>query len=255
MTARRPLPVVAMCASALLAVLGCHPASTVETSGERWPEKLDDQQFWEIVRTFSEPDGVFTPGGGYRSDNPISNERSLQQVMPALLFRQRSGAYIGVGPEQNFTYIAALEPTIAFVIDIRRENLLLHLLYKAIAEESADRVEFLSRLFARPRPFELRTDASIEALFEAFQNSPSPPALARANLGEILGRLEETHHFSLNAQDKVAIRGNPRAARRIPSHGRTLPTESRVQIRDACLHNRAHRTVNVNIVGHRLPSP
>jgi hypothetical protein len=228
--------VVAACASAALALVGWYAAATLDTSGERWPAELDDRQFWAMVQTFSEPDGVFNPVGGYRSDNLISNERSLQQVMPALLHRPRSGAYLGVGPEQNFTYIATLEPTIAFVIDIRRENLLLHLMYKAVAEESADRVEFLSRLFARPRPSGLRSDAAIETIFTAFEDSPWSAALARANLGTILGRLEETHHFPLNAKDKAgiadlyskfgragpALRWDPSGGAWIPSYGELM---------------------------------
>ena len=56
-----------------------------------------------------------------------------------------------MGPEQNFTYIAALEALIAFVIDIRRGNLHLQLMYKALFELSADRAEFFSRLFTKPR--------------------------------------------------------------------------------------------------------
>ena len=60
--------------------------------------------------------------------------------------------YLGVGPEQNFTYIVALRPKLAFIVDIRRGNMNEHLLYKAFIELSADRADFLSRLFARPRP-------------------------------------------------------------------------------------------------------
>ena len=74
MTARRPLLVVTMCASVLLAVVGCRAASTVETSGEGWPEKLDDQQFWEMVRTFSEPDGAFPRGGALFDTAPAVSE-------------------------------------------------------------------------------------------------------------------------------------------------------------------------------------
>ena len=47
-----------------------------------------------------------------------------------------SGVYIGVGPEQNFSYIARLRPTIAFIVDIRLENRNLHLLHKAVIELS-----------------------------------------------------------------------------------------------------------------------
>ena len=78
-----------------------------DTLDEPWPARLDDQQFWAMVQRFSEPDGTFSPKGGYRSDNLVSNERSLQQILPAPLQARRSGAYLGVGPEQNFTYITA----------------------------------------------------------------------------------------------------------------------------------------------------
>ena len=187
-----------------LAVAGWRAVVAPRTTEDPWPPRLDDQQFWAMVQDFSEPGGIFSPKGEYRSDNLVSNERSLQQVMPALL-RRRSGAYLGVGPEQNFTYIAALEPTIAFVIDIRRENLLLHLIYKAVAEESADRVEFLSRLFARPRPPGLGADTSVGTLFEAFERSPPSAELAQANLGTILDRLERTHRCPLTAADEASI--------------------------------------------------
>src|SRR6478735_4636388 len=81
------------------------------------------------------------------TDNIVSNEIALQDVLPELE-RTHRGAYIGVGPEQNLTYITALEPSIAFVVDLQRGNMLLHLMYKALIELSADRADFLSRLFA-----------------------------------------------------------------------------------------------------------
>src|SRR3954451_3361013 len=72
-------------------------------------------------------------GGEFDTDNLISNERSYLEVMPALKAAGVSGgAYIGVGPDQNFSYIAQLRPSIAFIIDIRRDNLLLHLLFKSL---------------------------------------------------------------------------------------------------------------------------
>jgi len=42
------------------------------------------------------------------------------------------GVYLGVGPNQNFTYIAKVQPRYAFIIDIRRQNFLEHLLFKAL---------------------------------------------------------------------------------------------------------------------------
>ena len=191
-------------AVAALAGLAWYAAASLDVPDEPWPARLDDQQFWAMVQRLSEPDGTFSPKGGYRSDNLVSNERSLQQIMPALLQARRSGAYLGVGPEQNFTYITALEPSIAFVIDIRRENLLLHLMYKALAEESADR-DFLSSLFARPRPAGLGPNTSIESIFAAFEGSPRSAELTQRTLRTVVHRLRDTHGFQLSTEDEAGI--------------------------------------------------
>src|SRR5262245_59371612 len=107
---------------------------------ENLPSRLSDEAFWQLVTDFSEPNGFF------RSDNFLSNEREYQWVIPTLTSTlDTGGVYLGVGPEQNFTYIAALQPKLAFIVDIRRGNLQSHLMYKAFIEMSADRVEFLSR--------------------------------------------------------------------------------------------------------------
>ena len=83
-------------------------------------------------------------GGDFDTDNLISNERSYLEVIPALKAAGVSGgAYIGVGPDQNFSYIAQLRPSIAFIVDIRRDNLLLHLLFKSLFALSRNRVEYL----------------------------------------------------------------------------------------------------------------
>src|SRR5437868_10987621 len=93
------------------------------------------------------------PGGFFDTDNLISNERSYLHVVPALRESGMSGgAYIGVGPDQNFSYIAQAKPAIAFIVDLRRDNLLLHLLFKALFSMAETRLDYLSLLFGRPRP-------------------------------------------------------------------------------------------------------
>jgi hypothetical protein len=92
-------------------------------------------------------------GGFFDTDNLISNERSYLHVVPALRDSGVSGgAYIGVGPDQNFSYIAQVKPAIAFIVDLRRDNLLLHLLFKGLFSMSDTRAEYLSLLFGRPMP-------------------------------------------------------------------------------------------------------
>src|SRR5690349_9553748 len=82
------------------------------------PERLTDDQFWKLSRDSSEDDGVF------RSDNLLSNETTFQRILPGLVDTATPGrVYMGVGPEQNFTYMAALRPTMAFIVDIRHGNL------------------------------------------------------------------------------------------------------------------------------------
>ncbi len=114
-------------------------------------------------------DSRFRSTGAIRTDNLISNETSFAQVIPALRANAHGGAYLGVGPEQNFNYITALQPAVAFIIDIRRDNMLLHLMYKAVAETSADRGEFLSSLFGRPRPAGLDRETTAKSAVHRVQ--------------------------------------------------------------------------------------
>ncbi len=121
------------------------------------------------------------PGGYFNSDNLISNERSYLHVIPSL--REAGlggGAYLGVGPDQNFSYIAHTRPSIAFIIDIRRDNLLLHLLLKAIFHLSGNRAEYLSLLFGRPAPgpADAWTGADIERIASYVDATPPSPATA-----------------------------------------------------------------------------
>ena len=111
------------------------------------PTRLSDQEFWKLSSELSEA------GGYFRSENLVSNEHTFQYVIPALRAAVRpGGVYLGVAPDQNFTYIVATRPRMAFIVDIRRGNLLQHLMYKALIELSADRADFVSRLFSKRRP-------------------------------------------------------------------------------------------------------
>ena len=108
---------------------------------------LTSREFARTVEDLSEP------GGHFDTDNLISNERGFLHVMGALdRLGVRGGAYIGVGPDQNFSYIARIRPTIAFVIDIRRDNLLQQLLFKALFARARNRIEYLALLTGRPLP-------------------------------------------------------------------------------------------------------
>jgi len=108
---------------------------------------------------------------------------------------------MGVGPEQNFTYIVAIEPKIAFITDIRRQNLLELMMYKAFFELSPDRPDFLSHLFARQRPARLTQESTPEELFAAFHDVKRDPLLFRKNIEEVKDVLGKQHKFGLSNED------------------------------------------------------
>ena len=168
-------------------------------SSQTLPSRISDTEFRTLITSLSEPGGTFV------TDNIISNEIAFQDVLPELQRRARQGAYIGVAPEQNLSYIAALRPPIAFIVDLQRGNMLLHLMYKALVELSADRAGFMSRLFARPRPPNLNADTSAGALFSAFAAVPLSENLVSANLQATLDRLTRVHHLTLTVADRQVI--------------------------------------------------
>jgi hypothetical protein len=169
-------------------------------SAEELPTRLSDEAFWGLVSDFSEP------GGRFPSDNFSSNELAIQHILPELeKGRKAGGAYLGVGPEQNFTYIVALKPKIAFIVDIRRQNLIEHLMYKALIEMSTDRADFLSRLFSRPRPADAGKNSTATALFEGFHDVDPDQAMFEQNYLAIRDRLIKQHQFKLTPDDENVL--------------------------------------------------
>lgn len=102
---------------------------------------ITHEQFAGLVERVSEP------GGFFDTDNLISNETGYLNVVDALTgLGGEGGAYVGVGPDQNYSYIAHLRPDIVFITDVRRDNLLHHLLLKALVESSDGPITFLAAL-------------------------------------------------------------------------------------------------------------
>ena len=163
------------------------------------PRTLTDDALWRMVSDFSEESGNFR-------FEYMSNEREFQFVIPRLKeMTKPGGVYLGVGPEQNFTYIAAIQPKMAFIFDIRRANMLEHLMYKAIFEMSSNRAEFVSRLFSRKPAAGLNDQSSVTALFQAFRASEGDRELFKQNLQAIKDRLTKTHLFKLTTDDQAAV--------------------------------------------------
>jgi hypothetical protein len=159
-------------ACGLLVVSGAGLARGVATRGIQVITIRDDTSFAGTVARLSEAPGYFD------SDNLISNETAyLHAVSHLRSGRVTGGAYIGVGPDQNFSYIAAIRPSVAFMIDIRRDNLLMHLLFKALFERSSNRFEFLSHWTGRVVPPDARRldGAPIETILAAVDSLPVEP--------------------------------------------------------------------------------
>jgi hypothetical protein len=164
------------------------------------PDALADTTFWRMMSDMSEANGYF------RSDNFVSNEAAFQYVIPDLQRRVRArGVYLGVGPDQNFTYIVAFRPRIAFIVDIRRQNAMHHLMYKALIELSADRADFLSRLFSRPRPPGLDTNSSASALLTSYAAMPAVGEVRDTNMELITRHLRVTHGFPITDEDLASV--------------------------------------------------
>jgi len=180
--------------------------AAVALPADTLPTQLSDADYWKMIHDFSEPAGY------YQYNVVTSNEMTYQHSLPDLMKTPRDGgAYLGVGPEQNFTYIAALQPKLAFIFDIRRDMLLEHLMYKSLFEMSANRVEFVANLFSRKAPAQLNADSPVETIFQAFSRAPADAMLAEQNAGLIMDRLKTRHHFQITAEDERGIRALYRA--------------------------------------------
>jgi len=141
------------------------------------------------IAALSESEGYFD------TDNLISNEQRYLSVVPALSAAGLSGgAYVGVGPDQNFSYIAASRPAIAVIIDIRRDNLLLHLLFKALFAEARTRVDYLALLTGRPVPS------------DPTGGSPSQPRWSERSITDVIAYVDRTPSLDAGGLTRLRAR-------------------------------------------------
>ena len=181
----------------LLSLTGQAACASVPDSSTL-PAALSDEDFWRLSTEMSEPAGAFR-----HSDNLVSNEAQFAQTVG--LLRPRGGVYIGVGPEQNFSFIARLQPALAFIVDIREENRHLHLMYKALFGLSIDRADFISRLFSRERPAAVDPRSSVDDLFTTYAKAPASSELHEATARLVRERLIDVHRFPLSIDDMRSI--------------------------------------------------
>ncbi|MBI3933957.1 MAG: hypothetical protein HY316_04645 [Acidobacteria bacterium] len=160
---------------------------------------ISSTEFSRLIQDFSEP------GGYFFSDNFTSNESAYIYIMkPLEKYGTTGGAYVGVGPEQNFTYIAHIRPEIAFIVDIRRQAIIQHLMYKTIFHLAPDRAQFLSILFSKPfvgsgAP---QRESPIEEILKYFSTAPSSEDAYRTNLLRLEKTIRQDFQFPLTASDR-----------------------------------------------------
>jgi hypothetical protein len=184
-------------------------ASAVTSAGQSvWrlrgqPDQgLSAAEFSRLFRDLSEE------GGFFRSDNFTSNETSYLHVVEKLReLGAIGGAYIGVGPEQNFTYIAKVRPRIAFILDIRRQALIQHLMFKAIFHLATNRVQYLSLLLSKPLPREKSPapDASVNEILAFLSQTAADDRTYAANLAAIRKAIREDFQVQLSDEDQRGL--------------------------------------------------
>ena len=204
--------------AALAPLAACERARPAAAAAVR---TAHDTTFAGTVARLSEP------GGYFDTDNLVTNETSYLHVLPALARRAGTGgAYVGVGPEQNFSYVAEVRPEVAFVLDVRRDNLLQHLWYRAHFELARNRAEFLLRLAGRAVPDDVArwTDRPLGAVLALADSAPPDPAPDRTR-DRVLARVR-SYGVPLDARDTLTIArihdtfAREGLALRFTSHGR-----------------------------------
>lgn len=161
------------------------------------PERLSDREFWDLVTAISEPGGYFRI-----QDNFTSNEGEIGVLFNMLRERGvQGGVYMGVGPEQNLTYMAAIKPAMAFIVDIRRQAVMQHLMFKAVFELSPERADFIAMLFSKPRPEGLEVSTPIQRMWERFWAVRSDTGAYRVNRDRIVDHLTKVKGFTFTAQE------------------------------------------------------
>lgn len=166
--------------------LGRVPEVVESGQSEKSGTTGSSSDFARLVARLSERAGYFG------SDNLVSNELSYQHVLDRMeKLNLRGGVYLGVGPDQNYTYIAQIRPKLAIMVDIRHDAMLQHLLFKALFMMSGSRIEYLCNLFGRPLPKDYRkwSERPIRDLVDYFDRTPLDAMLAEKTRLEVRKRI------------------------------------------------------------------
>ena len=176
--------------------------SASEASRHALGPLMTEGQLGALIESISEVTGDFP------SDNYVSNETSYLDVAPVLRGPKFQGkAYVGVGPEQNFTYAALMHAPVVFVVDIRRQNMLEHLVFRSCFERAETRQKFAACLISRPlpdQPAERGKAMTWDEIADSLGASASSQELADKTVGETV-RLMERLGWTVNKGDRRSV--------------------------------------------------
>jgi len=167
---------------------------SVNTSYTQTVPNISDIEFSTMIREMSENSGYF------RGDSWVTNELTYLDVLETIEKHNiKGGVYLGVAPEQNFTYIAAIRPELVFLVDIRAQNKMQHLIFKILFEKARTRTEFLSLLFSMPLsgsgiPGE---KSDVNEIVNYLEKRPQSKQMFEENLSEIIFTLNRKYRFNL----------------------------------------------------------
>jgi hypothetical protein len=182
--------------------IAAQAAPAAATTTASLPAKLSDAEYWKLNTDLAEPGGYFRI-----PDNFTSNEMEVGWIFSRLQeTKVNGGVYLGVGPEQNLSYIAATRPKMAVLFDIRRQAMTQHQMFKAMFELAPDRADFISILFAKPRPAKLDSTTEIRAMWDAYWYIPTDTALARKNWDRVRDQLVKTHGFTFTEYETTMLK-------------------------------------------------
>jgi hypothetical protein len=200
------LAILVVCALTQTASLQSPRPAQEPTRGTIVPKPIErvilPPQFARMIESFSEPNGYFD------TDNLISNESSYLHVMGKMRKMNVSGgAFIGVGPDQSFSYIAKIRPSIVFITDVRRDNLLQHFWFKALFALSRNRMEYLCLMFGKTPPADLNSwdGRPLPEILAWLDKAPAKRELFERAAAEIQAKVK-AFGLSLKPEELATIR-------------------------------------------------
>jgi hypothetical protein len=93
----------------------------------------------------------------------------------------------------------------AFIVDIRRQAVMQHLMFKAVFELSKDRADFVSLLFSRPRPAGLDAETSIQKIWDEIWGTAPDPARWAKDRARIVDHLVKTRGFTFTESEMLQL--------------------------------------------------